>query len=138
MSREIKYRAWFKNDGGFMMEDVGILPQSTPYEVSVIQETQKQIIKYGLDNIILMQYTGLKDKNGKEIYEGDICKISSCDDEGNWQKETTKTEIKYYDGCFKTTYYGFPVSSWAIGNNVHIEIIGNIHQHPHLLEKTND
>lgn len=124
-----KFRAWDKVFKRMLVAGDSNLPDLTANGCPIEPHTRKNLSM----EMELMQFTGLLDKSGKEIYEGDICKISSCDDDGNWQKETDVTEIKYYDGCFKTTYYGFPVSSWAKNNNVHIEVIGNVHEHPELL-----
>lgn len=118
--REIKFRTWMVS--AKYMKTWKDLENLNLWYMFQYQEDYK-----------IMQYTGLKDKNGKEIYEGDICKISSVDDEGNWGIEITNTEIIYYNGCFKTTYYGFPVYSWAKNNNVDMEVIGNIYANPELL-----
>ena len=56
MNRELKFRIWDKED----MDYIGL--------VSVIFGNENKL----LDNQVVMQYTGLNDKNGKEIYEGDI------------------------------------------------------------------
>lgn len=68
---------------------------------------------------VVEQYTGLKDKNGKEIYEGDII---SFHDYGSFA-------IKFHKGCFRLgsgdLLYAYPSSA--------IEVIGNIHENPELL-----
>ena len=120
--RGIKFRAWFKSNGGFMMNDVGLLPRDTPYEVSVIQETQKQIIKDGLDSIILMQFTGLKDKNGKEIYEGDIIFTGILGD------KNCQYPVTYKNGCFW-------VNEWLLKDSLSGEVIGDIYENPELLNR---
>jgi len=79
------------------------------------------------DRIAVMQYTGLKDKNGKEIYEGDLLSTFTQDD--------TKCilEIKFLNGAFIAypTYYVVHRSpdDWST-----CEIIGNIYQNPELLK----
>ena len=76
-------------------------------------------------NIILMQYTGLKDKNGKEIYEGDMVQIDHHWD-SDWADKPH--EVNYDNGSF------FP---WGTGDWEEIsdkwEIIGNIYENPELL-----
>jgi len=65
--REIKFRAWSKNTNSFL-DDLSYTHKFDPY--GHVYSPQ------GSDNYVLMQYTGLKDKNGKEIYEGDVVKIT--------------------------------------------------------------
>ena len=82
----------------------------------------------------LMQYTGLHDKNGKEIYEGDIVKVNG------WNG---KNIIKYYkewagfglDGSdWKMSYIHTPFEDSRKGFNVEYEVIGNIYDNPELLK----
>ena len=69
---------------------------------------------------VIQQYTGLKDKNGKEIYEGDI--IRNPDN----QKEITIVEWGEKEGCWENTVFAMrPIFSWW-------EIIGNIFENPEL------
>jgi len=80
------------------------------------------------EDFILMQFTGLKDKNGNEIYEGDLLEEVGCDDifEVKWTNEYT------HDSIF--TGYDF---SNKDGEGVvkGVEIIGNIYENKDLLEK---
>jgi len=73
------------------------------------------------EDIILMQFTGLKDKNGKEIYEGDI-----LDNEGARQKY----EVIFHKGCFCIIQGGL---GYHIFNEKKVEIIGNIYENKDLL-----
>ncbi|TYU13774.1 YopX family protein [Listeria monocytogenes] len=100
---------------------------------------------YNFDDVLLMQYTGLKDKNGKKIFEGDIVtafsNINKYTDSfaGDVEPTFCFTSIVYDGACFKTTYKGEP--SYVLNQNVsslvkHMEVIGNIHENPELLEGT--
>ena len=64
------------------------------------------------------QYTGLTDKNGKKIFEGDIVNISNDE----------IFEVKYEDGGFTA---GLFLGDWDYG---HVEVIGNIYDNPELME----
>lgn len=70
----------------------------------------------------IMQYTGLLDKSGKEIYEGDVLSF-----DGHTNEEKFIASVVFKDGKFVDSLYG-----WDIGK--YREIIGNIHQNPELLK----
>ena len=83
------------------------------------------------DKIKLMQSTGLTDKNGKEIFEGDVLKVT---DKHRWLEVVSFSEKK---AMFVSKEIGFPESPlWELFNTVlfEIEIIGNIYENPELLE----
>ena len=113
--REIKFRAWDKENK----------VMQTPFDLS---SNPKYWCKK-LKDFPLMQYTGLKDKNGKEIYEGDIIKIFGSSpnhieeiewvDNGDWMGD-------------KQPLVGF-IHHSAIYKQP-IEVIGNIYETPELLD----
>ena len=125
MSREFKYRAWLKE------EKKMVIVETIEFSEKSIQYLEKNEIIDAyllrttfLEDIELMQYTGQKDKNGKEIYEGDIiiCKYGP---------EITM-EVKWIDEGFRTlgkyngdNYVGYVKNS--------AEVIGNIYENPELL-----
>lgn len=89
----------------------------------------------------LMQYTGLKDKNGVEIYEGDIVKIHKHSYYHGFKQEEIG-EIKFIDGAFgfyreksKNEYYFNNLATEnAYGELEYYEVIGNIYDNPELLK----
>jgi uncharacterized phage protein (TIGR01671 family) len=123
--REIKFRAWDTEDkkfeNYFQMNNLGILATFDP----MIAEWGR--VKDG--RYILMQYTGLKDKNGKEIYEGDVvrdCDTSDCVFEVKWHDKA----VGYYMPDEFDEEYAYPMSQ------VKLEVIGNIYENPDLLAPT--
>ena len=74
---------------------------------------------------ILMQYTGLKDKNGKEIYEGDV----GVDGEND-----AYYEVVFDEGAFVSHYDG-NITEYLSETASQMEIIGNIFENPELLQE---
>ena len=84
-----------------------------------------------VDYKTIEQYTGLTDKNGKKIFEGDILK-------GSWNTVL----IVFYDDISASYRVKTPLGSEReisyYGDQNHLEIIGNIHDNPELLEGENE
>ena len=111
----LKFRAW---DGKKMIEDV--IPVS---ETDIVElfEYEHQVTEVEA----VEQYTGLKDKNGKEIYENDIL----LDDIGEPCEPWT---VKFEDGKFIGEIQGVVEDLFELTD---LEIIGNIHENAELLEE---
>ena len=74
----------------------------------------------------LMQFTGLKDKNGKEIYEGDIIGWKSTRKVKKWTYREVVKDIR--------EFYANMINERSDGAYWHYEIIGNIYENPELLK----
>jgi len=113
--RKIAFRAW-DNQNNCMA-----IASSKKY--SPINTSQCLAESAIQDSYILMQYTGLKDKNGVEIYEGDV-----------YHHITTgkRCKIVFGDGRFYCNAEG--LSSYSLLNINNGEVIGNIHENPELLD----
>ena len=125
--REIKFRAWHKEEK-IMGEVLGI--DILHKEIFFSNEDVDRYEHTDFKDIELMQYTGLKDKNNKEVYEGDIVKLRANHGIG---------VIKYYDewGAFVVEYIK-PRPLTVLGMNYYkedIEILGNIYKNPELIKE---
>lgn len=123
--REIKFRAWIRKDRrmvdkALFIENVG-LGDGTVMADEKVQEGQE------LD---WMQYTGLKDKNEVEIYEGDILKFGGEQGRVYWKNETAQFLVRFEETGLRTPY------SNEIGHSSELEIIGNIYSNPELIKET--
>ena len=113
VSREIKFRAWDKEKR--QMEYIDDLYW---FEENGVHDGGGEGFHTSYD---LMQYTGLLDKNGKEIFEGDIVQSEFDGD----------LETVYFDE--KTLQFN-TTDRWLWMLRGRLEVIGNIHENPELLE----
>jgi uncharacterized phage protein (TIGR01671 family) len=160
MKREIKFRAWdgesttmrkveelsFDEDGfmhGLLQEDEGV--KKTGGGIGRVYLGERVHVDVGnpnspegwVDDYPLMQYTGLKDKNGKEIYEGDIVGIHYPANAHSKQTGIHRNgAVNYRAGVFYIGYNGLldALGVYATSGSQEIEIIGDIYTTPELLE----
>ena len=135
--REIKFRAWDNNSKIMISDQITIQANGT---FTVIDKYNESVEAYNGDDIgsqfFLMQYTGLKDKNGVEIYEGDVLRWHDENLEVIWGKvgwDLSSSLFKYpHQGwnkkpsCYEVNTTGYTTKS---------KVIGNIHENPGLLTK---
>lgn len=122
--KEIKFRAWDTVMGNFMPRDF--------IEQYVDIKTTRQHGYFSIETydakgkrFILMQFTGLEDKNGKEIYDGDILKGNKCN-----------FVVIFTIGSFMvkpSEGHGIQMLNEFLLSNGEKEIIGNIYENPELL-----
>lgn len=133
--REIKFRAWDKDSNKMIFQhDTNGVLETNDYYFS-LNEDDVVLLYYDEDycdylvcNAKLMQYTGLIDKNGKEIYEGDIVRHFKRDKE-----KLLKIEISSGYGVYAQEN---DTTKRLIGrSNTHLcyEVVGNIYENPELL-----
>lgn len=126
MSRDIKFRVWDNQENTMFYNEDILKIQFAENFIRI--ENEKYAFNSFLDEVILMQYIGLKDCNGKEIYEGDIVE-DNFGDRYEVVFEDYKFNLKdFYCGCFDIPNDGFSELRDKL------KVIGNIYQNPDLLE----
>ena len=108
----------------------------------IARSTDHGLIGYFCEPDSIGQYTGLTDKNGRKIFEGDIIHLeySQVFFGGEYFGEYT-AEVSYKEGCFITDGInnGDEIETPLSGfDNDELEIIGNIHDNPELLRGESD
>lgn len=112
--REIKFRAWFRET---KMMSNGFDPFADFHELTRI----------GLQNADLMQFTGLKDKNGKEIYEGDVVLIEN-------ERFVVEWGLRAWE-FVRPDRRGEYQHGEITPLGADTEVIGNIYENPELISK---
>ena len=123
--RELKFRVWEEREKeydtwSYILDDSG----------NLFRNAYGALIKCDKKDYIIEQYTGLKDKNGEMVYEGDI--VLDCYDGDDafiveWDKDTASFILTDTDNIICVNFYEyFP--------DKELEVIGNIHENQELLE----
>lgn len=133
--RKIKFRAWIK-----------VSQKMASWEMIKEKKNLHGLIEN--QDYLLMQYTGLKDKNGIEIYEGDIVVVTEIDEDSCMGREFSYKGVVSYANSLNLTHYvsQYPTSFCLISKYFYreqsllfndrwdYEVIGNIYENPDLLK----
>jgi uncharacterized phage protein (TIGR01671 family) len=123
MNRKIKFRVWdhqeniFEHDSSFWIYQSG--------------ELDHDFKNAKREDYTVQQFTGLKDKNGKEVYEGDVIRVTYKMDELG-DTETYVSAVVFEDGAFGDKFDCF--FSYSFVPSFEMEILGNIFENPELLK----
>jgi uncharacterized phage protein (TIGR01671 family) len=129
MMREIKFRAVRLSDGQVFLP-IAIYQTGDEPVVEWISDTgPSQLSDTPGNEVVLMQYTGLRDKNGREIYEGDILRV-------NWN------DARYLVHNIGPVIWDDDNACWQFGEGSSpksdarqcMEVIGNVYENPELLQ----
>ena len=123
-----RFRAWDKiRKTMYEVDDIMSIDFGKS-EISVTTLFFERTNYYKFDDIVLMQSTGLTDKNGKEIFEGDVVKMAK-----NVYSEPTYYEVvRHRGGAYRLESKQYGCELWL--RHTDCEIAGNIYENPELLE----
>ena len=126
MTRELKFRAWDKLEKEMFPDLEGKNKKNTYVSLNSFFRTS--------DNFILMQFTGLLDKNGKEIYKGDIVELTLFDANDNDTQYIC--EVKFEKGGFILCCDELEESfiNFTYIEQEQLKVIRNIYENPELLK----
>ena len=124
-----RYRVWDKEFKEMVQVDALV------FDEQIIKATYKNgnVVKEDLKNYVLMQSTGLRDKNGKEIFEGDVLKVTNL---SSWLEVVSFNNNKamFVSKEAKREVEETPLYDLFNTDIFEVEIIGNIYTNPELAE----
>lgn len=128
--REIKFRAWIKDEKKMLFSPCLDSNDLADRSMADFWRIAEDFTTYK-DDVVAMQFTGLVDKNGREIYEGDVVRdgkllnvIEYWTDHGLWEM-VNKAPLK-------TGFYNAPLNKPTAED---LEVVGNVYENPKLVPK---
>ncbi len=132
MDREIKFRAKLYEENRWVYGGGAISKEGYEYALMIAFDDQRMPVCHRVYKETLGEFTGLKDKNGKKIYEGDILKEPDSWDE----RRTVLGEVKFLDGSFVCDHHDGTETCYSFMLRTgKTEVMGNIHENSELMEK---
>lgn len=131
MNREIRFRAWDNENKYMVISKQGVFT-ALRNSMNIVRQADGyyndgDLLKPNKEKYILMQYTGLHDKNGKEIYEGDIV----GDNKIKWIVKWNKHRMGF--SLYPTTEQLYDEMPINVENKLGFKILGNIYDNPELI-----
>lgn len=123
-----KFRAWDKHRQKMFANDQLIIWNGNVYANDIKKLTCNNLKGWSIDDEYLMQSTGLKDKNDKEVFEGDIVKMSK-----DVYSEPTYYEIvRHRGGAYRLESKQHGCELWL--RHTDCEVVGNVYENKELLD----
>jgi len=131
--RELRFRG-ISLDTNEWVYGYGVVQNIEHNEARIINSTGGNMMhNWDVKPETVGQFIGLNDNNGFDVYEGDILNV-------NYSGHLMKEAVVFSTGGFKKSYLGDENENHALPftslSSKNVEVIGNIHQHPHLLQET--
>jgi len=132
--RELKFRAWVARYKKYMPIISITWDTSNRPMLIKLEDTFGDSFVLNSEDVLLEQYTGLKDKNGKEIYEGDIVRIDSMDELRTGYVDLLDDQYLIVCGADEDGYKIVAEFYYYSKPEENCKVIGNIHENKELLE----
>lgn len=123
-----RYRAWDKHEQKMFTNDELIIWNGNVYANDSKKLTCNNLKGWSIDDDYLMQSTGLRDKNDKEIFEDDIVKMAK----DVYSEPTYYEVVRHYGGAYRLESKQHGCELWL--RHADCEVVGNVYENPELLE----
>lgn len=129
MNDRFKFRVWDKNEKTYSVIPYGNYAWSDSGELFLI-ESNCDCSELNIECFIIEQYTGLKDRNGKLIYENDFVLLNG----EIWQVIWSEEDCAFFLSSLKETYHQ-PIYPDLYNHARDFEVVGNVHETQEILKE---